>query len=92
MVQEKKITRRVQPFFEDNFRVSNLRIDLTKEGESEPFLTEDHHIRAYSPSELVDFLHEASFEDIKFMDGKVWEEDLRNDSWRFVLFAKKTVV
>ena len=91
MVQEKKITRRVQPFFEDNFRVSNLRIDLIKEGESEPFLTEDHHIRAYSPSELVDFLHEASFEDINFKDGKVWEEDLRNDSWRFVLFAKKTL-
>jgi hypothetical protein len=90
-VQEKKITRRVQPSFEDNFRVSNLRIDLIKDGENEPFLTEDHHIRAYSPSELADFLHEAGFEDFRFMDGKVWEEDLRDDSWRFVLFAKKTV-
>ena len=91
MVQEEKITRRVQPSFEDNFRVSNLIIDLIKEGESEPFLTEDHHIRAYSPSELADFLHEAGFEDFSFMDGKVWEENLRDDSWRFVLFAKKTV-
>lgn len=90
MIQEKKITRRVQPTFEDNFRVSNLRIDLIEEGESEPFLTEDHHIRAYSPSELADFLHEAGFEEFCFMDGKVWEEDLRVDSWRFVLFAKKT--
>ena len=89
MVQNKKITRRVQPSFEDNFRVSNLRIDLIKEGESEPFLTEHHHVRAYSPGELVGYLQEAGFKDISFMDGKSWEDEIRSDSWRFVFFAKK---
>ena len=90
MVQSKKITRRVKPSFEDNYRLSNLKIDLIKEGEIQPFLTENHQIRAYSPSELIEVLQEVGFEDIFFMDGKAWEAELRAESWRFVLFAKKS--
>ena len=90
MVQSKKITRRVEPSFEDNYRLSNLKIDLIKEGEIQPFLTEEHQIRAYSPSELIKVLQEAGFEDVSFMDGKAWEAELRAESWRFVLFAKKS--
>lgn len=90
MVQDKKITRRVQPSFEDDYRFSNLKIDLIKDGEIQPFLTEEHQIRAYSPSELIGVLKEAGFEDICFMDGKAWDAELRAESWRFVLFAKKS--
>lgn len=89
VVHNKKITRRVEPSFDDNYRFSNLKIDLTKEGEIQPFLTEVHQIRAYSPSELIELLQEIGFEDIRFMDGKVWEKELEMNSWRFVLFAKK---
>ncbi len=89
LVQNKKIIRRVEPSFEDNYRLSNLKIDLIKEGEIQPFLTEQHQIRAYSPCELIELLQEAGFESISFMDGKDWEEALRAESWRFVLFAKK---
>ena len=90
IVQSKKITRRVEPSFEDNYRFSNLKIDLIKEGEIQPFLTEKHQIRAYSPSELIEVLQEAGFEDVSFMDGKAWEAELQAESWRFVLFAKKS--
>ena len=90
IVQSKKITRRVEPSFEDNYRFSNLKIDLIKEGEIQPFLTEKHQIRAYSPDELIEVLQEAGFEDVSFMDGKSWEAELRAESWRFVLFAKKS--
>jgi SAM-dependent methyltransferase len=87
---DQQIIRRVEPSFEDNFRISNLKIELYEKNCDEPFVSEIHRIRAYEPQEIAEILVESGFIDIKVMDGADWDAELNSNSWKFALFARKS--
>jgi SAM-dependent methyltransferase len=89
IIGNQQIVRRVEPSFEDNYRISNLKIELFEKNCRDPFVTEIHRIRAYAPQEISEILVESGFTDIRIMDGADWDAELKSNSWRFVLFARK---
>lgn len=83
------ITRRVSPKTLDNYRTTLLDISLEDKSKSKVITHESHFMRAFDAKELEKIARNCGFGFISFRDGRNWNEDLKLDSWRFVMFAEK---
>jgi SAM-dependent methyltransferase len=83
------ITRRVAPKTLDNYRTTLLDISLEDKSNSKIITHESHFMRAFDAKELEEIARNCGFGVISFRDGRNWDEELKVDSWRFVMFAEK---
>jgi len=85
------VTREVEPLKSIEKNITKLKITLIEESKKEILVQEMHTMRSFDPIELTNAALELGFSNIEFKDGSNWGEDLRNDSWRFVMFATKSI-
>lgn len=83
------ITRRVEPRSYDEYRTTILDITLKDRTRSEILTQERHAMRAFEPKEMVDFASANGFKNVTFRDGSDWSSVLKDESWRFAMFAEK---
>ena len=89
MAEGREFVRKVYPSSSDNFETTRLLIELIDEKLSICVQSEEHLMRAYSPSELSQIITNKGYDDIKIFELSDWNSVPTVDSWRFGLSAVK---
>jgi SAM-dependent methyltransferase len=89
IAEGREFVRKVYPSSSDNFDTTRLLIELIDERLSICVQSEEHIMRAYSPSELSQIITKKGYADIKVFELSNWNSMPTVDSWRFGLSAIK---